>query len=82
MSCREKMSGYLLNKIFFWELLGLSSRMALNLEALCSAVNSLLWDLKLGIFREPTELWNCVLTYLAKTSVCYVFGPSDTSYHR
>ena len=47
MSCREKMSGYLLNKIFFWELLGLSSRMALNLEALCSAVNSL-WDLKLG----------------------------------
>jgi len=48
MSCREKMSGYLLNKIFFWELLGLSSRMALNLEALCSAVNSLLWDLKLG----------------------------------
>jgi len=45
------MSGYLLNKIFFWELLGLSSRMALNLEALCSAVNSLLWDLKLGIFR-------------------------------
>ena len=48
MSCREKMSGYLLNKIFFWELLGLSSRMALNLEALRSVVNSQLWDFKLS----------------------------------
>ena len=48
MSCREKMSGYLLNKIFFWELLGLSSRMALNLEALRSVVNSQLWDFKFG----------------------------------
>ena len=48
MSCREKMSGYLPNKIFFWELLGLLSRMALNLEALRSVVNSQLWDLKLG----------------------------------
>jgi len=48
MSCREKMSGYLPNKIFFWELLGLLSRMALNLEALRSVVNSQLWDFKLG----------------------------------
>ena len=42
------MSGYLPNKIFFWELLGLLSRMALNLEALRSVVNSQLWDFKLG----------------------------------
>ncbi|TVU16063.1 hypothetical protein EJB05_39611, partial [Eragrostis curvula] len=37
---RKKMSGYLQNRIFFWQLLGLSDRMALNWEAPCSAVDS------------------------------------------
>jgi hypothetical protein len=39
LSYREKTSGYPPNKIFFWELLGLSSLMALNWEALRSVVN-------------------------------------------
>jgi hypothetical protein len=41
---RKRMSGYLQNRIFFWQLLGLSSRMALNWEAPHSAVNSCFRD--------------------------------------